>query len=137
MFIAYSPPNSWVLPTPGTRAIWSSTLAAIRSLSAFLSYAGLLERNATIIRKPELALATTTPCCTTSEGSRGVASATLFCTCTWAMSGSVPGRKVSVIELPPLALDEELKYCRLSMPVSCCSITWVTAPSAVSALAPG
>jgi len=137
MPMAYSPPNSWVLPTPGRRATWSSTRAAIRSASAFLSYAGLVERSAVTIRKPELALATTTPCCTTSDGSRGVASATLFCTCTWAISGSVPGLKVSVIEAPPLALDEELKYSRLSMPVSCCSITWVTAPSVVSALAPG
>ena len=34
-------------------------------------------------------------------------------------------------------LDEELKYSRWSIPVSCCSITWVTDFSAVSALAPG
>jgi hypothetical protein len=54
-------------------------------------------------------LATTTPCWFTSVGNRGVASDTLFCTCTWAMSGSVPGLKVSVMLAPPLALDEELK----------------------------
>src|SRR3546814_7866111 len=72
-------------------------------------YSGLLERSAAIIRKPGLALATTTPCWTTSDGRRGVASATLFCTCTWAMSGSVPGLKVSVIEARPLVLDEEMK----------------------------
>src|SRR5690606_39360209 len=34
-------------------------------------------------------------------------------------------------------LEDELKYTRLSMPVSCCSMIWVTAFSVVSALAPG
>jgi hypothetical protein len=34
MFIAYSLPNRRVLPTPGTREIWSSTLEPIRSASA-------------------------------------------------------------------------------------------------------
>jgi hypothetical protein len=72
----------------------------------------LLEVNATTIRKPASALATTTPCWVTSDGSRGVASATLFCTCTWAMSGSVPLSKVSVMLARPLALDDELKYSR-------------------------
>ena len=56
-----------------------------------------------------MALDTTTPCWTTSEGRRGVASATLFWVCTWAMSGLVPGSNVSVIEAPPLELDVELK----------------------------
>ncbi len=37
----------------------------------------------------------------------------------------------------PAELEVELKYSRLSMPVSCCSITWVTVDSIVSALAPG
>ena len=54
-----------------------------------------------------------------------------------ASAETTEGAVTQVIELPPLALDDELKYCRLSMPVSCCSITWVTAPSVVSALAPG
>ncbi len=52
------------------------------------------------------------------------------------MSGLVPGSKVAVIEEPPEALDEE-KYSRWSRPVSCCSITWVTAACTVSAEAPG
>ena len=73
---------------------------------------GLSDFSATTIRKPALALATTTPCWVTSDGSRGVASATLFCTCTWAMSGSVPLSKVSVMLERPLALDDELKYKR-------------------------
>ncbi len=64
------------------------------------------------IRKSGLDLATTTPCWVTSVGRRGVASATLFCTCTWAMSGSVPVSKVSVMVDEPLELDDELKYSR-------------------------
>ena len=42
-------------------------------------------------------LVTRTPCCCTSCGSSGMASCSLFCTCTCAMSGLVPGSKVSVI----------------------------------------
>lgn len=61
------------------------------------------------IRKPALALATTTPCLVTSEGRRGVASATLFCTCTWAMSASVPLSKVRVMVTRPDEEDDELK----------------------------
>jgi hypothetical protein len=57
--------------------------------------------------------------------------------CTAAISGSVPGLKVRVISTRPLELVDELKYSRLSMPVSCCSITSVTEPSAVLELAPG
>jgi hypothetical protein len=33
--------------------------------------------------------------------------------------------------------DDDEKYIMLSMPVSCCSITWMTVRSTVSALAPG
>ena len=71
--------------------------------------AGFSERSATTIRKPALALATTTPCWITSVGRRGVASATLFCICTCAMSGSVPVSNVSVMPTQPLELDVELK----------------------------
>ena len=66
-----------------------------------LPMAGLDDFSATTSRKPELAFATVTPCCTTSVGRRGVACDTLFCTCICAMSGSVPGLKVMLIELPP------------------------------------
>ncbi len=135
--MAYSEPKWRVLPTPGTREICSSTREAMMSLRWLRSIDGLSERTPTTIRKPALALATTTPWSTTSAGRRGCASETLFCTCTWAMSGSVPVSKVRVISLRPDELDVELKYSRLSMPVSCCSITWVTERSAVSALAPG
>ncbi|MNM66337.1 hypothetical protein D3C81_778170 [compost metagenome] len=135
--MAYSEPNCWVLPTPGTREICSSTRAPTMSFNASRSTLPSSERTPMAIRKPALALATTTPCWVTSEGSRGVANETLFCTCTWAISASVPLSKVRVMVTRPLDEDDELKYIRLSMPVSCCSITWVTDFSAVAALAPG
>ncbi len=53
------------------------------------------------------------------------------------MSGLVPVANVRVICVWPFELEFELKYSRLSMPVSCCSITWVTVDSIVWALAPG
>src|SRR6185437_3419630 len=92
---------------------------------------------ATIKRKLVCALATVTPSCCTWLGNCATADCTLFCTCTWAMSGLVPGAKVAVMATEPSALDDELKYKRLSMPVSCCSITWVTEFCTVSADAPG
>ena len=136
-FMAYSDPKCWVLPTPGTRAIWSSTREATMSFRRLRSMLAFSDCRPTTIRKPALALATTTPWAVTSLGRRGVASDTLFCTCTWAISASVPVWKVSVIEAWPDELELELKYSRLSMPVSCCSMTWVTERSVVSALAPG
>ena len=39
--------------------------------------------------------------------------------------------------LPAPFDDDDVKYIRLSMPVSCCSMTWMTVRSTVSALAPG
>jgi hypothetical protein len=84
-----------------------------------------------------LAFATMTPCCVTSAGNRGCARATLFCTCTSAMSWLVPVAKLKVMVAVPLLLDVEVKYNRLSMPVSCCSMICVTVDSMVAALAPG
>ena len=89
------------------------------------------------IRISGLALATTTPCWVTCAGSSGAASVTLFWTWTCAMSGLVPVAKLSVITDWPFALEFELKYSRLSMPVSCYSIICVTVDSIVAALAPG
>ncbi len=40
---------------------------------------------------------TLTPCCTTADGSCGIARFTRFCTCTCAMSGSVSSEKYTVI----------------------------------------
>ena len=49
-----------------------------------------------------LALLTLMPCCCTTAGSSGVAACSLFCTCTCAVSGSVPVLKVSVMPTAPL-----------------------------------
>ena len=57
----------------------------------------------TTMRKPSPVLVTVTPCCCTSSGSSGVASCSLFCTCTCAMSEFVPLSNVSVIVDAPLA----------------------------------
>ena len=94
------------------------------------------ERRLTAMRKPEFTFATCRPCNTTSRGSRGSASVTRFWVCTAAVSGFVPDSKYSVM-LPPLFEDDDEKYIRLSMPVSCCSMTWMTVRSTTSALAPG
>jgi hypothetical protein len=55
------------------------------------------------IRKLFAAFATVIPCFCTSCGRSGVASCSLFCTCTWAMSGSASASKVRVM----LTLPEE------------------------------
>ena len=60
-----------------------------------------------IIMKLETDLATRTPCRWTSWGSCGMASASLFCTCTWAMSGSVPASKVRVTWALPAESEDE------------------------------
>ena len=55
------------------------------------------------IMKFRVAFATTTPCCCTVCGRLGVASWTLFWTCTCATSGLVPGLKYSVMIAVPFA----------------------------------
>ena len=60
-------------------------------------------------RKFLVALATRTPCFCTASGNSGVASCSLFCTCTWAMSGSVPASKVRVmVAWPEESLVEDM-----------------------------
>ena len=84
-----------------------------------------------------MALATVMPCSVTSRGRDGSASCSLFCTCTWAMSGLVPWAKVRVmVEVPDESPVEE-KYSRWSSPFICCSITAVTVEVTVLASAPG
>ena len=65
-----------------------------------------------------------------------VAIATLFCTFTAAISGSVPCRKMIWIEAEP---DEavEVMYCMFSTPLICSSSGTITDFWMVSALAPG
>ena len=96
-----------------------------------------VETKPTTIRKLRVALATRRPCSWTSVGSCGVASESLFCTCTCATSGSVPCSKVRVIARVPSLLLSDEKYSRLSSPDICCSMTWVTVFCTVSAEAPG
>ena len=136
MRIEYSAPNCCVWPTPGIREIGSSTCAATMLLSTSEGTLLSFERRLTAMRKPEFTFATCRPCNTTSRGRRGSASVTRFWVCTAAVSGFVPDSKNSVMLPPPLEDDDE-KYIRLSMPVSCCSMTWMTVRSTTSALAPG
>ncbi|MCY1497196.1 hypothetical protein D9M68_311540 [compost metagenome] len=53
-------------------------------------------------------LVTRMPCCCTSCGSSGVASCSLFCTCTCAVSGLVPCSKVAVMVIEPSELLSEV-----------------------------
>ena len=63
-----------VWPTPGMRAIGSSTCEATMLLSSSEGTLLSFERIATAMRKSELTLATVRPCSTTSRGRRGSAS---------------------------------------------------------------
>ncbi len=53
-----------------------------------------------MVRSGEL-LTVVTPRVRTSSGSRGSACETRFCTSCWALSGSVPSRKVTVSVMVP------------------------------------
>lgn len=77
-----------------------------RSMRRLVSY------SETTISESPCDLATVTPCCCTSCGSRLMAWLTLFCTCTWAISGLALWSKVTVMRACP---DDELvdeKYNR-------------------------
>src|SRR5690606_39351760 len=94
---------------PG-RSLTSASVALRRSWSGcffFQAEDGIRDFHVTGVQTcalpiSELALFTEMPCCCTIEGRRAVASCSLFCTCTWAMSGSVPVLKVRVTETEPL-----------------------------------
>ena len=58
----------------------------------------------TIIRSGD-AFATVTPMLRTSDGKRGCAIATRFCTCTCAVSRSVPRSNVTEIEKRPSTVE--------------------------------
>ncbi|MCY1482990.1 hypothetical protein D9M68_165600 [compost metagenome] len=61
------------------------------------------------IRNALVDLVTRTPDCCTCAGSNGTASCSLFCTCTWAMFGSVPLANVSVVvDWPVSSLVEDI-----------------------------
>ena len=65
---------------------------------------------------------TETPCCVTAVGSCGSARLTRFCTCTWAMSGSVSREKYTVIVNCPVAELVDVIYSMLSTPLICASM---------------
>ncbi len=95
------------------------------------------DTKASTSRKLLLDFVTFRPSCCTTCGRSGVASGSLFCTCTCAMSGLVPAAKVSVmVAVPESSLVDDM-YRRLSRPLICCSITCVTVSSTVFADAPG
>ncbi len=96
-----------------------------------------VETKPTTIRKELVDLVTCTPLCCTGAGSSGVANCSLFCTCTWAIFGSVPVAKVSEVVDTPVSSVVDDMYSRLSIPLICCSITCTTVFCMVSADAPG
>ena len=60
-------------------------------------------------RKFRVDLTTWSPCRCTIWGSSGVASCSLFCTCTWAMFGSVPALNVRLmLSAPAESLLEDM-----------------------------
>ena len=107
--IAYSAPNTCRLPTPSTRASGSCILLTSQSEISELVARLVLSYTARISRKLLCDFSTVTPDCWTSLGSRDSACWTLFCTCTWAVSGSVPCSKVTVMLPEPSELLVELK----------------------------
>src|SRR5438270_455962 len=80
---------------------------------------------------------TVTPCRRTSSGSCGSATASRFCTNTWAWSRLVPMLNVMVSEYPPSAEQVEDMYIMFSTPLTCCSIGAATVSATTWALAPG
>ncbi|MNV88713.1 hypothetical protein D3C71_1829390 [compost metagenome] len=68
---------------------------------------GSVDTRPTMTRKFRTDLVTRIPCCCTSCGSSGVASASLFWTCTWAMSGLVPCSNVTVMVMLPSEFDSD------------------------------
>ncbi|MNI26412.1 hypothetical protein D3C81_590550 [compost metagenome] len=118
------------------RLIGSCTLLTRKSETSTRSMRRLVSYSETTINESPCDLATVTPCCCTSCGRRLMAWLTLFCTCTWAISGLALWSKVTVIRACPEDELVEEKYSRWSMPLICCSITWVTLSSTVCADAP-
>ncbi|MET3363049.1 hypothetical protein ABIF60_004444 [Bradyrhizobium japonicum] len=70
------------------------------------------ETKPSTIKKLAEDFTTLMPCCCTTCGSSGVASCSLFCTCTWAMSASAQLVKVSEICTWPVEVLDDDMYCR-------------------------
>ena len=67
----------------------------------------------------------------------GSAIATRFCTCTWAVSTSVPSLNVTSKVYEPSLLLCDVMYSMFSTPTTCCSIGAATVSAITLALAPG
>ncbi len=100
--MAYWPPKIWMAPTPGVRLSGSRRVVTMKSARSKSLVVGSVEIRPTIMRKVELDLATCTPSFCTASGSSLSACCSLFCTCTWAMSGSVPASNVRVMVTLPV-----------------------------------
>ena len=83
------------------------------------------------------ALLVVTPSRCTSCGSFGNACATRFCTCTCALSTSVPSLKVTVSVITPSEVACEYWYSMSSTPVIACSSGEATVSAMVFGFAPG
>ena len=107
--MAWGAPNSMVSPTPVTRLMGSWMFDPTKSISSAWLTRPSVETRLSTIRKLFDDLATLTPCCCTSWGNNGMANCSLFCTWTWAMSGSASGSSVMVIvTLPDESLVEDM-----------------------------
>ncbi len=82
-------------------------------------------------------LSVVTPVRCTSAGSLGTTCATRFCTCTCALSRSVPTANVTVSVIRPSEVDCENVYSMSSTPLSCCSSGPATVSAMTLGLAPG
>ena len=78
-----------------------------------------------------------TPSVRTSSGSFGKACATRFCTCTWALSTSVPSLNVTVVVNTPSPVACEKMYNEPSTPLIACSNGEATVSAIVFGFAPG
>ena len=78
-----------------------------------------------------------TPCRTTASGNRDWAWLTRFCTLTWAASGSVPGRKVTVMSRTPSEPATDFMYIMFSTPLIASSSGVATVSEISLGLAPG
>ena len=107
--MACGAPSSIVSPTPVTRLSGSWIFEPTKSISSAWFVWPSAEMKLTTIMKFLADLATRTPCLWTSCGSIGSASCSLFCTWTWAMSGSASGSSVMLtVTLPDESLVEDM-----------------------------
>lgn len=125
MFMVYLELNCWVLLMLGMCEIWLSICELMMLLSVLWLIEVLFDCRVIIIRKFVLVLVIIMFCWVILVGRCGVVSDILFCICIWVMFGLVLVLKVRVIEVWLLEVEDELKYSRWLILVSCCLIIWV------------